>query len=164
MAITRLTLCVPGFTTVKIQSIELLVGQNATVPLVLGIATLTENVIVTGDSPLVDTASTQVSGNVNRQQMETLPLQGRNWLELSKLVKGITANEIGNTPGVADDMFQLNLDGQDTQKTSARASPRSSAAIRVADSRCDNLFDITGRSSGKVHAISRLHNPGPAAS
>ena len=32
--------------------------------------------------------------------MEELPLQGRNWMELSKLVKGITANDVGNTPGV----------------------------------------------------------------
>ena len=65
-----------------------------------------------------DTSSSQVAGNVDRRQMESLPLQGRNWMELSKLVKGITANDVTNTPGVsADDMFQLNLDGQQiTQK------------------------------------------------
>ena len=35
--------------------------------------------------------------------MEELPLQGRNWMELSKLIKGITANDVGNTPGVSRD-------------------------------------------------------------
>ena len=52
--------------------------------------------------------------------MEQLPLQGRNWMELSKMVKGITANDVGNSIGTGvdiDDMWQLNLDGQQiTQK------------------------------------------------
>ena len=98
---------------------ELLVGQNATVPFVLKLASVTETLTVVGESPLVDTTSSQVAGNVDRRQMEQLPLQGRNWMELSKLVKGITANDVTNIrPGVgADDMFQLNLDGQQiTQK------------------------------------------------
>src|SRR5438045_9335532 len=82
------------------------------------LASVTETVTVAGESPLVDTSSSQVAGNVDRRQMEELPLQGRNWMELSKLVKGITANDVTNTPGVGrDDDFQLNLDGQQiTQK------------------------------------------------
>src|SRR4029453_5199761 len=73
---------------------------------------------VIGETPLVDTAQSHVAGNVDRRQMEELPLQGRNWMELSKLVKGITANDVTNQPGVGrDDDFQLNLDGQQiTQK------------------------------------------------
>ena len=107
-----------GFTSVVVPSVELLVGQNANVPFALKVATVSETLTVTGEAPLVDTSSSQVAGNVDRRQMEQLPLQGRNWMELSKLVKGITANDVGNTPGVgADDMFQLNLDGQQiTQK------------------------------------------------
>src|SRR5581483_8004205 len=109
-----------GFGPVVIQQVELLVGQNATVPLTLKVAQLTEALTVTAESPLVDTSSSQVAGNVDRRQMESLPLQGRNWMELSKMVKGITANDVNsNRPGVdTDDMFQLNLDGQQiTQKT-----------------------------------------------
>ena len=70
--------------------------------------------------------------------MEQLPLQGRNWMELSKLVKGITANDVTNTPGVSrDDDFQLNLDGQQiTQKVagSGFGQPkfsRESVAVKV---------------------------------
>ena len=44
--------------------------------------------------------------------MAELPLQGRNWQELALMVKGITANAVGNTPGVSDDQFQMNIDGQ----------------------------------------------------
>ena len=107
-----------GFSTVIFKDVELLVGQNATIPLSLKLASVTETLTVVGETPLVDTTSSQVAGNVDRRQMEELPLQGRNWMELSKLIKGITANDVSNTPGVSrDDDFQLNLDGQQiTQK------------------------------------------------
>src|SRR5262245_34370908 len=93
--------------------------------------------------------------------MEELPLQGRNWMELSKLVKGITANDVGNTPGVSrDDDFQLNLDGQQiTQKVagSGFGQPKFSREAIAEFQIVTNMFDITqGRSSGiQVQAISR---------
>ena len=93
--------------------------------------------------------------------MEELPLQGRNWMELSKLVKGITANDVGNTPGVSrDDDFQLNLDGQQiTQKIagSGFGQPKFSREAIAEFQIVTNMFDITqGRSAGiQVQAISR---------
>lgn len=86
-----------GFSSVVVEGIDLLVGQNANLPITLSVANVSETITVSGESPLVDTTSSQVAGNVDRRQMESVPLQGRNWLELSKLVKGITANEITNT-------------------------------------------------------------------
>ena len=65
-------------------------------------ASLAETLTVTAESPLVDISSTQVAGNVDRRQMEELPLQGRNWMELAMQVKGITANAVDTTPGVRD--------------------------------------------------------------
>ncbi len=149
-----------GFTSVLMDGIELLVGQSAALPFTLKVADLNEMVVVTGEAPFVDVTSSQVTGNVDRRQMEELPLQGRNWLELSKLVKGITANEVSNTPGVADDHFQLNLDGQQiTQKVagSGFGQPRFSREAIAEFQIVTNLFDITqGRSLGtQVQAISR---------
>src|SRR5262245_26685991 len=80
-----------GFATVVVPAIELLVGQNATVPFTLKVAPFEETVVVSSESPLVDLRSSQVAGNVDRRQMEALPINGRNWMELSLLVKGITA-------------------------------------------------------------------------
>ena len=150
-----------GFANVLVPEVELLVGQNATVPFVMKLAQVTETVTITGESPLVDISSSQVAGNVDRRQMEQLPLQGRNWMELSKLVKGITANDVTNTPGVgADDMFQLNLDGQQiTQKIagSGFGQPRFSRESIAEFQIVTNMFDITqGRSAGiQVQAISK---------
>jgi hypothetical protein len=150
-----------SFASVVAPEVELLVGQNATVPFVLKVASVNETLTITAESPLVDTASSQVSGNVDRRQMEELPLQGRNWMELSKLVKGITANDVTNTPGVSrDDDFQLNLDGQQiTQKVagSGFGQPRFSRESIAEFQIVTNMFDITqGRSTGiEVQAITR---------
>ena len=150
-----------GFSTVKISEIELLVGQNATVPLQLKVATLEETVTVSGETPLVDIRSSQVAGNVDRRQMEELPLAGRNWMELSLQVKGITANAVDNRPGVGDDSaFQLNLDGQQiTNKvaSSGFGQPKFSREAIAEFQIVTNLFDITqGRSTGvQVQAISK---------
>ena len=151
-----------GFATVVVPEVELLVGQNATVPFVLKVATVTETLTITAESPLVDTASSQVAGNVDRRQMEQLPLQGRNWMELSKLVKGVTANDIGNSigTGAMDDLWQLNLDGQQiTQKVagSGFGQPRFSREAIAEFQIVSNMFDITqGRSAGmQIQAVSK---------
>ncbi len=156
----RVTAELQGFANVELPRVELLVGQNATLPLTLKVASLQETVTVTGESPLVDTTSSQVAGNVDRRQMEELPLQGRNWLELSMLVKGMTANNVSNTPGVRDEAFQLNLDGQQiTQKIagSGFGQPKFSREAIAEFQIVTNMFDITqGRSTGvQVQAISR---------
>ena len=151
-----------GFSTVMLKDVELLVGQNATIPITMKLAQVSETLTVLGESPLVDTSSAQVSGNVDRRQMEQLPLQGRNWMELSKLVKGVTANDIGNSigTGAMDDLWQLNLDGQQiTQKVAGsgfgqpRFSRESIAEFQIVTS----MFDITqGRSAGmEIQAISK---------
>jgi hypothetical protein len=151
-----------GFSTVVLRDVEILVGQNATIPITMKLATVSETVTVLGESPLVDTASSQVAGNVDRRQMESLPLQGRNWMELSKLVKGVTANDIGNSigTGAMDDLWQLNLDGQQiTQKVagSGFGQPRFSRESIAEFQIVTNMFDITqGRSAGmEIQAISK---------
>jgi hypothetical protein len=153
-----------GFANSVMSNMELLVGQRATLAFVMKVASLRESVTVTGESPLVDTRSSQVSGNIDRRQMEELPISGRNWMELSMMVRGVTSNDasISSRPGTArDDQFQLNLDGQQmTQAISTsglfgqtRLSREAIAEFQI----LTNLFDVTqGRSGGlQVQAISR---------
>ena len=149
-----------GFSSVVLKDVELLVGNNLAIPFTMKLAQVSETLTVIGETPLVDTASSQVAGNVDRRQMEELPLQGRNWMELSKLIKGITANDVTNQPGVGrDDMFQINLDGQQiTQKVagSGFGQPRFSRES-IAEFQISSQFDVTqGRSMGiEVQAITR---------
>ncbi len=157
----RLRIELPGFAATELPNVELLVGANATVPpIAMKVASLEETVTVSGETPLVDLRSSQVAGNIDRRQMAELPLQGRNWQELSLMVKGITANNVSNTPGAIDNQFQLNLDGQQiTQRVagSGFGQPKVSREAIAEFQIVTNMFDITqGRSTGmQVQAISR---------
>jgi hypothetical protein len=149
-----------GFGNVVVEKIQLLVGQTATVPIVLKVAALTETLTVTGESPLVDVTSTQVAGNVNPTAMQEVPLLGRNWLELAKMVPGMTANVMSTSaPGVSADNWAMNLDGQQvSNKTSQGLGQPKFSRDAIAEYQIvTNLYDITqGRSEGvQLQAISK---------
>jgi hypothetical protein len=152
-----------GFGTVVYPNVEMLVGQNITVQFTMQVAAVQETLTVTGQTPLVDTSSASVAGNVDRQEMANMPLAGRNWLELSMLVKGVTANDVTpNSPGVGTpDQFQLNLDGQQISSRIGTvgygAQPKLSRDAVAEFQIVTNMFDITqGRSLGlQVNAISK---------
>lgn len=157
----KLRLELAGFAPAETAPFDLLVGASATMPAVaMKLATLEELVTVTGQAPLVDVTSSRVAGNIDRRQMAELPLAGRNWQELSMMVKGVTANNIGNTPGAVDGQFQLNLDGQQiTQRVagSGFGQPKVSREAIAEFQIVTSQFDITqGRSTGmQVQAVSR---------
>ena len=150
-----------GFETITIPSFELLVGQSRRAAFTLRIGGLRDQVTVTNDSPLLDATSSAIAGNIDRRQMENLPLAGRNWLELSLEVKGITANDAGVRPGVtSDSAFQLNLDGQQVTNNGAFSIVGQPKFSREAISEFQvitSMFDVTqGRSTGvQVQAVSK---------
>lgn len=154
-----------GFARSVIAEVELLVGQNATLTFTLKLGSLNESVTVTSESPLVDTRSAQVAGNIDRRQMDALPIQGRNWLDLSLMVKGVTGNDLAmnRVGGVSREaMFMLNLDGQQvtaniTGYSGLFGQPGLSRDAIAEYQIVTNQFDVTmGRSSGlQVQAISK---------
>jgi len=161
VGIYKITVQLQGFTTVTQNAVEVLVGQTATVNVQMSPSTLAETITVTGESPLVETSSSKVSGNIDPRQITELPSQGRNWMSLALLAPGNRTNAQGATP-VQDrgDVreFQLNVDG--LQVTSnlgtgnqARYSNDSIAEFEF----ISNRFDATqGRSSGvQVNAITK---------
>jgi hypothetical protein len=149
-----------GFANAIIEKVPLLVGQNATVPILMKVATVAESVTVTGEAPLVDTTSTQVAGNVNPTQMQEVPLLGRNWLELAKMVPGMTANVISTTsPGLSANSWAMNLDGQAVaNKTSQGLGQPKFSRDAIAEYQIvTNLYDVTqGGSTGvQLQAITK---------
>ncbi|PYR69742.1 MAG: hypothetical protein DMF88_05080, partial [Acidobacteria bacterium] len=63
----------PGFGTVSRQ-VDLLVGQTAVLNLQMAPSTVQESVTVTGEAPLVDTATSTLGTNVDPRQMQELPV------------------------------------------------------------------------------------------
>jgi len=150
-----------GFAPTLFTGIELLVGQDAKMMIALKLATLNENVTVSGVAPLVDVQQARVAGNVDSRQMQDIPIAGRNWQQLATLVKGITVNTITNRPGVdSDNSFQLNLDGQNITNGASQSGFGEPIISRDAIAEYQiitNLFDVTmGRSTGiQVQAVTK---------
>ena len=65
-------------------------GMTTTVNLSLQIGDVTEQVTVDDAAPLMHYEQHQVGGVVTRKQIENLPLNGRNFLDLAKLEPGVT--------------------------------------------------------------------------
>jgi hypothetical protein len=83
---------VTGFKVLE-QTANVEAGTTTTVNLVLLPGDLNETVTVTGAAPLLHYDQHQIGGVVGRAQIENLPLNGRNFLELAKLEPGV-ANPI----------------------------------------------------------------------
>ena len=76
-----------GFKTAVISSVVLQVGQNEAVNFTLEPGEINDTVH-TEFEPLVDTTSTAVEGVINSREINNLPLNGRNFLELALLIPG----------------------------------------------------------------------------
>jgi Carboxypeptidase regulatory-like domain/TonB-dependent Receptor Plug Domain len=77
----------PNFISAR-SGVTLVVGQEAVVNLYLTIGELPERVVVTDDTPLVNTTTSDVSGVVGEKQIKDLPLNGRSFDELITLNPG----------------------------------------------------------------------------
>src|SRR5258705_5245071 len=158
----------PGFGTVTRQ-VDLLVGQVAVLDLQMDPSTVQESVTVTGEAPLVDTATSTLGTNVDPRQMQELPVNGRNWMDLTLLAPGSRANAVAETPinsTSSNIPFQLNLDGQQVTNQVALSfgQPRFSRDAIGEFEFVSNRFDAAqGRSSGiQVNAITKSGTNTPA--
>jgi hypothetical protein len=156
----RITVELQGFATVN-RSVELLVGQQAVINLQMAPSTVQETVTVTAEAPLLDMTSSTLSGNVDPRQMQDLPVNGRNWLDLTMLTPGARTNSVGEAPVLGDGRgtYQLNVDGQQVTNYVQfnRANPRYSRDAIAEFEFVANRFDATqGRSMGvQINAITK---------
>ena len=86
-----------GFAALTTQ-LTLTLGQALDVPLALSVAGVAESVRVTeADAPVVEIARTQVAETVTPKEIDGLPLNGRNYLDLAALTPGVTrTNPVAN--------------------------------------------------------------------
>src|SRR6266850_4544520 len=156
----RITSELTGFTTVN-RNVQMLVGQTTVVNFQMAPSNLQETVTVTGEAPLIDTTTSTVGSNIDPRQMSELPLNGRNWMDLSLLAPGARRNEtvglVQNRQGYAS----TKVDGQEVT-TIYHSSPDAEQPGFSRDAIAEfvvvaNRFDATqGRSQGMiVNAITR---------
>src|SRR5438876_11081793 len=78
-----------GFRPEVRSGITMTVGAAMRVDFALNVGTLAEAVEVTGEAPQVETTNSTMSGLVAENVIRELPLNGRDWLQLAVLQRGV---------------------------------------------------------------------------
>lgn len=87
--IYSLTVTKQGFAAIKRQDVQLQVNQSITLNFQLGISSSTQTVEVTGAPPALNTTSATVGEVIGEQATVDLPLNGREFTELTLLTPGV---------------------------------------------------------------------------
>lgn len=76
-----------GFTRVKVEAVRLSLGQVLKIDLALGLASLTETVQVTAESPLIDVKQNAAAATISAELIERLP-KARDFTDLIRTAPG----------------------------------------------------------------------------
>jgi outer membrane receptor protein involved in Fe transport len=89
IGIIDLTMELTGFATLQRKDLVLNVSQTLNLDIQLGVASMSETVTVSGDTPLLETTSSSVGGVVDVNKIEQMPLNGRQFANLAMTVAGV---------------------------------------------------------------------------
>jgi len=91
-----------GFETQKRSATQLLTGQTIGLDLKLDVGSKVETVEVSTDTEQIKTSTSEVSTTVNEKQMQDLPLNQRNPIQLTSLTPGAVLTTTGTESGQQD--------------------------------------------------------------
>jgi len=98
-----------GFQTNVRSGLTLDVAQEAVVNFALQVGSMTQEVVVTSEAPLVNTTSGSLGSLVDEHQVANLPMNGRNYVDLTLLQPGITQHRsLGANPSNAGLWYSSN--------------------------------------------------------
>src|ERR1700674_5058235 len=139
----ELTTEAPGFAKSTQTGIVLTVGQVATIDVTVKVASGSEKVVVTTETPPVEPTRTEVSQVISTNQIESLPISGRLFTDFALLTPGVTTGRTSlqstiteaevtriSFGGMRDLSNMVTVDGADTINTatgSQRGTPSQEA-------------------------------------
>jgi hypothetical protein len=163
-----------GFQTTRRPDVRLSLGQHLTLNVTIGVGRVEDVVTVTGEAQVIDTNGSSVSAVVDAQQIRELPLNGRDFSQLTLLQPGVLASPTTSRQvdrgmgtqvsiaGARPNQISYQLDGTDVN-FQGNQSPGSAAGgqlgvetVREFQVLINNYSAEYGRSSGGiVTAITR---------
>ena len=78
-----------GFRTLAMSNIVLGVDQHVKIDLKLEAGGVSETMTVVGETPLLQTSTSELGATIGQQNIEALPLNGRNFVNLTRTVPGV---------------------------------------------------------------------------
>ena len=117
----QVSLTAPGFATEIRSGITLTVGAQQVLDVAMRVGQVNETVQVTGEAPMVQLASSTISGEVNATTVRELPLNGRSWTDLANLQPGVVRAETHASQDVNRGFgAQLSISGARPQQNNYR--------------------------------------------
>lgn len=77
-----------GFNTITRSNLTVGLDTRLQLDLRLEVGSLEETIVVVGEVPVVESRSAEVAANITETQIQTLPVQGRQWIDLATLLPG----------------------------------------------------------------------------
>jgi hypothetical protein len=158
----RISAKLAGFRAFERGGLILQVGKALQINVTLAVGGVEETVHVTAESPLVDTTSAKVGGNIGTQELSELPAMNRNFFSTVALLPGVQfspSNQMGNDTIVAAGQStqgnNVSVDGgyngDDALGTSAGAQVRTPLEAIQEFQVITSMYDAEwGRASGAI--------------
>lgn len=97
----RLASTAPGFAA-RSQSVDLSVGSAFNVTLQLSVEQASTSVHVSAAPPVIETDRSQIGETVQSAEVQNLPFEGRNYLDLALLLPGVSPTNTASTQTLAE--------------------------------------------------------------
>src|SRR5580765_3548703 len=78
-----------GFKSTALSNVQVGVDQRVRINVTLEVGQMTESVKIEASTPLLQTSSSELGTTVHSEQIQTLPLNGRNFVSLTRTVPGV---------------------------------------------------------------------------
>ncbi|HKE06816.1 MAG TPA: TonB-dependent receptor [Candidatus Acidoferrum sp.] len=93
----NLTVSHTGFRTQVLNGLQITLNRTIKLNVTLEVGTMQQRVEVSGQIPLLETSSSSEGSTIVPQQIEQMPINGRNYLDLMQLVPGVAINRQADT-------------------------------------------------------------------
>src|SRR5437868_4497303 len=87
-----LTVSHAGFATQVLKDLEITLNRTVVFNVTLELGTVQQRLEVLAETPLLETTSSSVGKTIAPQEIEDMPINGRNYLDLLQLVPGVAIN------------------------------------------------------------------------
>lgn len=91
-----ITATLTGFSAVS-RTLTLAVGAAFELPFTMSVAGVTDQITVSAQAALIETARSQIAGTISQTEVSSVPLNGRNFLDLALLVPGVSPTNTNST-------------------------------------------------------------------
>src|SRR5687767_15646491 len=160
------TVSLEGFKTFVVNDVVLTAGSPANVRAKLEVGGLTEQVVVSSTSEIIQTQSSTISSTINTNQITKLPLTSRSAMDFVTFIPGVSTpggNRDSTINGLPQGSINITLDGVNIQDNTLKTgdgffaivSPRLDAIEEVTVTTASQGVDASGQGAVQIKFVTR---------